>query len=45
MRPDAMFNPQNTMMRNMNGMQMQKQQNLARTAMANNTNKYVSATE
>jgi len=39
MRPDAMFNNQNPMMRNMNGMQMQKQQNLARTAMANNTNK------
>lgn len=40
MRPDAMFNPQNPMMRGMqNGMQMQKQPNLARTAMANNTNK------
>ncbi|KXJ95052.1 hypothetical protein Micbo1qcDRAFT_200500 [Microdochium bolleyi] len=39
MRPDgAMFNAQNPMMRNMpNGMQM-KQPNLARTAMANNTN-------
>ncbi|KAH7030711.1 uncharacterized protein B0I36DRAFT_348905 [Microdochium trichocladiopsis] len=39
MRPDgAMFN-QNPMMRNMpNSMQMQKQPNLARTAMANNTN-------